>query len=123
MNTNLLYETEVRIARHGKSPAHVIWVGSRDGRLAISWDEFALIAKDINYDSGFGGHEIQLDLVVVGSNWWLERREYDGSESWSFKSAPQRKEGRPFNKLKVYDDDTGRYKWATLAEANGLDDD
>ncbi len=68
----------------------VAWVGTDDGEYAISWEEFLKIA-DIEYDSGFGLAYIPTELVVVfkdGS--WLERHEYDGSESWVFKSAPVR---------------------------------
>ena len=29
------------------------------------------------------------DLVVVGDNWWIERRDYDGSEWWEYKEKPK----------------------------------
>lgn len=65
----------------------MFWIGSKDGKYAMSWNEFAAIA-DITYDAGYGGQEIASDLVVVGNNWWLERYEYDGSECWEFKTPP-----------------------------------
>jgi hypothetical protein len=30
--------------------------------------------------------------MVIGSDWWLERHEYDGSEWWEFKSLPKPRE-------------------------------
>lgn len=94
---NLLEETIEALKINGKSPDYVVWVGSRDGSLAMSWEDFALIAKETDYDSGFGGQEIAKDLIVVGASWWLERHEYDGSEWWEFKSLPTKSQlARPF---------------------------
>lgn len=83
--TNLLQET-IAALRHPED--QVLWVGSSDGKYAISWDDFAKIAADTEYDAGYGGAEIAIDLVVVGNGWWLERGEYDGSEWWEFKKQP-----------------------------------
>lgn len=77
---NLLSETLSDLLSNGKSPLDVFWVGSKDGKYAISWEEFAKIATNTNYNEGLGGQEITSDLVVVGQSWWLERHEYDGSE-------------------------------------------
>lgn len=52
-------------------------------------DKF-LEQMDFDYDNGFGGTEIQEDLVIVGKDWWLERHEYDGSEWWEFKRLPMK---------------------------------
>lgn len=52
--------------------------------------EFVALAKDIYYDSGYGINEIPLGLVVVGTDWWLSRGEYDGSEWWNFNRKPER---------------------------------
>ncbi len=83
---NLLAETVAELARDNKSPKDVFWVGDNSG--ASSWDEFALLAKDIDYDPGYGRDYINLELVIVGTDWWLERVEYDGSEWWAFKTMP-----------------------------------
>lgn len=101
---NLLQETQEDITRNHKSVEDVQWVGSKDGEYSISWEQFAALARDITYDSGFGGNEIVDDLVVVGSDWWLERHEYDGSEWWEFKTLPIRKE-----KSKSFTRVLGRY--------------
>jgi|GEM_PF-500830 len=87
MVVNLLEETLEVLKKHGKSPKDVRWVGSKDGKYAITWDEFEKIA-DVIYDNGYGAQEIAEDLVVVGEDWWLERCECDGSEWWEFKTLP-----------------------------------
>ena len=85
---NLLNETLKALETHNISAEDVLWVGSMDGKMAIRWDAFELIADKTNYNNGYGGVEIANDLVVVGNGWWLERGEYDGSEWWEFKTMP-----------------------------------
>jgi hypothetical protein len=82
---NLLEETLSILKENNLTEEDVKWVGSND--IWFSWEDFKLLAN-INYDSGFGGEEIALDLLVVGKNWWLERHTYDGSEWWEFKQLP-----------------------------------
>lgn len=84
---NLLYETKAVLGRYGKLPEDVKWVGRPSTNAVCSWGEFATQA-DIDYDNGYGGQEIPSDLVVVGSDWWLERAEYDGAEWWEYKKFP-----------------------------------
>lgn len=111
--SNLLVDTRITIISNNKDVADVQWVGSSDGQLAITWDEFVIIA-DVDYDCSFGAAEIAIDLVVVGSNWWLERHEYDGSEWWEFKEIFKRADdAKPFTRVKVRDDQVG---WEELAE-------
>jgi hypothetical protein len=86
--TNLLKETLEVLLNHGKSTIDVLWVGN--SVVSGSWPEFAALAANVDYDSGFGEAEIPSDLVVVGSDWWLERGEYDGSEWWEYKTLPVR---------------------------------
>lgn len=84
---NLLEETKNDIELEGHTVDDVIWVGSKDGTLAITWAQFEQLAN-FEYDDGFGSEEIAKDLVVVGDNWWLERHDYDGSEWWEYKTMP-----------------------------------
>lgn len=84
---NLLAETIDALLEYDKAASDVRWVGSNDGSMVITWEEFVAIA-DVEYDSGYGSPEIAQDLVVVGDDWWLERHEYDGSEWWGFKRLP-----------------------------------
>ena len=88
---NLLEETKENLRARSKTPNDVLWVGTKDGTEAITWEEFAKLA-DFDYDDGYGGIEIRLDLAVVGKDWWLERHEYDGSEWWEYKEQPKLQE-------------------------------
>ena len=87
-DTNLLEETIEALADAGKTSKDVKWCGSNCIGW-FSWNIFKKIA-DFEYDSGYGGAEIDRALVICGDDFWLERREYDGSEWWEFKSLPVR---------------------------------
>lgn len=84
---NLLLETIEVLSAHNKEPRDVVWVGDEYGYT--TWEDFKNKAN-ITYDNGWGGNEVQMSLVVVGRDWWLERHEYDGSEWWEFKTIPQK---------------------------------
>lgn len=95
---NLLKETMDKLTYSDKHESDVRFVrciqtkaSYRDPDVEswISWEEFKELAN-FEYDDGFGGHEIDLNLMVVGQDWWLERHEYDGSEWWEFKTMPLR---------------------------------
>ena len=86
MNETLLQETINIILKNNRNPGDVEFV--TDGTHWCFWDEFAK-NSDFIYDSGFGGNMINLQLKVVGYDWWLERHEYDGSEWWEYKERPK----------------------------------
>jgi hypothetical protein len=86
---NLLEETLEVLREHGKSEKDVEWVGSEEWGW-FTWEDFKEIAKDVWYDNGYGIEEVAIDLVVVGKNWWLERKSYDGAEGWAFKTKPKK---------------------------------
>jgi hypothetical protein len=91
--TNLLKETLETLAQYNKSAEDVKCVLVRAyGTLATlgtcSFAKFADLAKDIEYDAGYGGEEINSGLVILGNEWWLSRWEYDGSEGWKFNTIP-----------------------------------
>lgn len=97
----LLDETLKVLVANKKQPSDVLWVGQavesvydfEDTKVfSISWDEFADIANK-EYDSGYGGTEVNELLIVVGPDWWLERHEYDGSEWWEYKTMPIKPDG------------------------------
>ena len=88
---NLLEETKENLRARSKTPNDVLWVGTKDGTEAITWEEFAKLA-DFDYDDGYGGVEIRPDLAIVGKGWGLERHEYDGSEWWEYKEQPKLQE-------------------------------
>lgn len=81
----------------------ILWVGSRDGKYSMSWNDFVTNFKTVTYDDGFGSQEVAADLVVAfkdGS--WLERYEYDGSEGWDYSKAPiKSKTPKPFKFIDV----------------------
>ena len=86
---NLLKETIETIEKNGKKTTEILWVGNETHRT--DWDNYFKIA-DTEYDSGFGSPEVAQDLLIVGKDWWLERREYDGSEWWEYKEIPKEPE-------------------------------
>lgn len=109
---NLLTETLEALKGNGKGPQDVLWVGSHDGKHAVTWDEFAQNAKEIDYDSGYGGQRVPADLVVVGTDWWLERSEYDGSEWWTYKKSPITSPPDPIKFTLEVDNPNQRYGWS-----------
>lgn len=81
---NLLRETCDFLASKNLTPYDVLYV--TDGYRWCDWNTFANAAQSIAYDAGYGGQEINHNLKIVGrQSWWMERREYDGAEWWSFK--------------------------------------
>lgn len=86
---NLLAETIADINDAGKSTGDVLWVGTNDGKLRSTWNEFAAIA-DYDYDNGFGCQEVNCSLVIVFNDFtWLSRVEYDGAENWAYRHVPK----------------------------------
>jgi len=83
---NLLVETKSVLKSKGHKPSDVRWVSDGSPKK-FSWDDFAYVA-DRKYDDGYGGEEVNLRLIIVGDDWWLERHEYDGSEWWEYKMLP-----------------------------------
>ena len=84
---NLLEDTVNVLKRHGKTFNDVLWIGTKSNFVNIG--KFIELAKETNFDSGYGSQEIATDLLIVGDNWWLERGEYDGSEWWDYKEMPE----------------------------------
>ena len=84
---NLLFETRDVLKEYGKTFEDVKWIGTENFYVDI--DKFMELA-DTEYYGGYGRTEVALDLMIVGSNWWLERAEYDGSEWWEFKQMPKK---------------------------------
>lgn len=89
MRINLLKETINELECNGVSPKDVLYVFNNLGYC--SWEEFEKIA-DFEYDNGYGLPSVDLALIVRGSGWWLERKEYDGSEWWSFRRDPKKED-------------------------------
>ncbi|RSX44661.1 hypothetical protein [Bifidobacterium castoris] len=106
---NLLEETLADIKRYGYTTAGVLYVGSEDGRVQMTWEQ-AEPFLNVNYDAGYGAQEIVKDLCVrFKGGAMLIRHEYDGKEWWRFVPAPNM-HGAPFKIVK------GEYK--SLADVN-----
>ena len=82
---NLLKETMEILEEHGKAIKDIVAVQGKD--FGISVENFIRLA-DTEYDDGFGSQKVARDLVIIGDDFWLERREYDGSEWWEHKERP-----------------------------------
>lgn len=106
---NLLQETIDVLREHDKTIYDIKWFGCYD--FTIPESQFQELF-DVEYDAGFGSQEITTDLIVCGDDWWLEREEYDGCESWAFKTMPT----RPKEERRVKTISGGL--WNTISELN-----
>lgn len=79
---NLWKETIEVLENEGNSWEDVIRVGTEDGY--IDKDLFKKLAKETNYDNGYGAVEIAEDLIIEGKGFRMIRGEYDGSEWWDY---------------------------------------
>ena len=88
---NLLIETKGVLKKIGKTEQDIEFI--TDGETYCSWKDFVKQLEEVNgyeYDDGYGFVEVDLNLKIVGKDWYLERTEYDGAEWWEFKQIPQR---------------------------------
>ena len=88
--TNLWEETTKILSKYGKTFDDVLFI--QGNNFEITKDNFEIVAKYTNYNTGFGAQRVATDLVLVGKDWWIERGEYDGSEWWDFKAIPLKKD-------------------------------
>lgn len=58
--------------------------GVYDGKTLLNWNDFKKLAKDINYDNGYGCQKISQSLLVYTEKAILYRHEYDGAEGWKY---------------------------------------
>lgn len=98
--TNLLQETKEVFDDYHLDPSDIIFIGSSDGEYGCTFDEFKMLA-DREYCSGYGSHEVALDLIILlkdGTR--LMRYEYDGSEWWDvIKPIPRLEKVKPIKSL------------------------
>ena len=81
---NLKTETIKVLEKHGKTLDDIVSVCGIDFNIPL---ENFLRYADTEYDSGYGGQEVASDLKIIGKDFIMIRREYDGSESWRFLST------------------------------------
>lgn len=82
---NLLKETKSVLKENGKTIKDIIAVQGND--FGMSVDNFIRLA-DTEYNRGYGAQKVAQDLLLIGKDFWLERKEYDGSEWWEYKAFP-----------------------------------
>lgn len=86
---NLLTETTEELAKHGVGFEDVlqIFVGGyrKDDCGMVSIDDFKVLA-DFIYDAGYGTRKVK-PMKIIGMDFVMVRREYDGSEWWEFIST------------------------------------
>lgn len=87
---NLWEETIEFLKENDKTFEDVLYIQGID--FKVTKENFEIVAKKTDYDSGFGAQRVATDLVLVGDGWWVERCEYDGSEWWEFKTIPTEKD-------------------------------
>jgi hypothetical protein len=88
-------ETINMLTKYNKNINDVLFVRTNVAQCSI--EEFLNLIKDYKYKNGYGREYINLDLKIVGDDWWLERQEYDGSEWWVYKEKP-----KPINTIGVF---------------------
>lgn len=111
---NLLTETRKAIKESGHVPADIIFIGSEESGHQCDWEEFKVLANR-EYDCGYGGARVAMDLIIVfsdGSKMW--RGEYDGSEWWELPPAPFKKP----EKVRAITSLFANPCWEDLAEIN-----
>lgn len=79
---NFWEETIETLKENGKTWEDVLRIGTKEGY--IKKELFKKLAKETNYDNGYGSSEIADDLIIEGKGFRLVRGEYDGSEWWEF---------------------------------------
>ena len=97
---NFLSET-LSVLRREEIPVDDVAYVFLDDGIRCFWEDFAKAANEIYYDNGFGRVEINPSLMIVGFDWWLERREYDGSEWWEYCEAPHCDNGKIITDTKL----------------------
>lgn len=99
---NLLKETVDVLAARGYT-LNDITIVCNDG--IISKETFIKLA-DREYDDGYGCEEVRTDLMLIGSDFWFERAEYDGSEWWTYHKKPTIDDLKPISEVELFYDST-----------------
>ena len=111
----LFQETVEVLAACKKTGEDVRWVGSADGKMSITWEEFELLSREIEYSPYvYESPQVVWDLVVVGDGWWLKRTGEEFTDRWLLITVPN-KDCSSIKFCKM----VGCW-WVTLEEINGL---
>lgn len=77
----LYNETVLTLKRNKHNISDILWC--EKDYYFFSFEEFKNIAK-FDYDNSSGVQVISKNLRIYGTNFFLERYEFDGTEGWSF---------------------------------------
>ena len=79
---NLWVETIETLRVNRKEWEDVLRIGTKEGY--IEKELFRKLARDTDYDDGYGASKVAEDLIIEGKGFRMVRGEYDGSEWWNF---------------------------------------
>ena len=79
---NLWEETIETLKENKKTWEDVLRIGTKNGY--IKKELFKKLARETNYDNGYGASNVAEDLIIEGKGFRLVRGEYDGSEWWDY---------------------------------------
>lgn len=81
---NFLQETEEELNYHEKNWKDVKKITHKEKELSL--EQFKEIANK-EYYPGYGLAVFD-EFMIIGGDWWLERKEYDAKEEWVFRLSP-----------------------------------
>ena len=100
---------------------NIAWIGSADGKLAMSWEEFDCRFSQINHNPEEATQELAIDLVIVMKDGTWYERNYQGD--WQHKRVPHLAINyRPFTYVSEADSPNGSWPWSTLEELNDVEE-
>lgn len=106
---NLFEETCEVFKNNGVEWEDVVWIGGND--FEISLRDFIRLAKETDYDEGYGRQCVASDLTIITTLGRFIRAEYDGSEWWKFIRNKM-----PYRKYYDVTSLVSKEGWQTLAE-------
>ena len=106
---NLFEETCEAFKQHEIEWEEVVWIGGNDFEIPLR--DFIRLAKETDYDEGYGRQWIASDLTIITLNGRFIREEYDGLEWWKF--IPSIVPYHKYSDVTSLKSETG---WQTLAE-------
>jgi hypothetical protein len=95
---NLYEETSSFLSKRGKTFKDVKYVALGDKKWT-NVSKFIEIAKLFEYENDFGSVEVNFELKLVGDDFWIQREEYDGAESWVFLQHPGKPKEEFYKKI------------------------
>ena len=93
---HLLYTAEIVLKSHKKSLKDILWVGGATldeyhfpkEKVRITLEDFMAKANEA-YSCGYSKEEINIGLILVGKDFWLERQSYDAVGWWKYQEIPK----------------------------------